>query len=188
MKLGGLGGAANCRVALQVGALSKNFRRDGEMIDAGSYRLELDSDDNGGSDLIHKARVCLYAQEVRQAPVCAAPVPQDDAVVGEDVNPDVEIPVRVLDVQDDLRPEDGATDVDVSRPPDPLGIRYWSPSEVMRNKLRLLHALDCRTKEQCWKCLLDRRGETSARQTVSSCWIRAAKNMSVILVFFREAM
>ena len=75
--------------------------------------------------------------------------------MGEDANPDVEIPARVLEVQDDLRLEVGVPDVDAAQPPDPLGIRYWSPVEIMQNKLRLLHALVCRTKEHLWKRLLE---------------------------------
>ena len=69
MKLCGPSGAANCRVALQIGTVSKNVLCDGEMIDAGNWRPELDSDDSGGRYLIHRARVCLEAKEVRRAPV-----------------------------------------------------------------------------------------------------------------------
>ena len=66
----------------------------------------------------------------------------------EDANPCVEFPSRVPTVQDDLWLEVCAPDVDATRPPDPLGIRHTSLEEVMRFKLRLLHAP---VWEQLWK-------------------------------------
>ena len=55
----------------------------------------------------------------------------------EDANPYVEIPARVHEVHDDFRLEVGAPQVDVARPPDPLGIKHWSLVEVMQHKLEI---------------------------------------------------
>ena len=94
---------------------------------------------------------------MRQAPVCVAPVLQDEAVLSEDALPDVEIPAQVPEVQDDLKPEVGASEVDAARSPRLPGIKYWSPAEVLRKGRRLLHAPVYGTKEQPRKLLLEFR-------------------------------
>ena len=76
----------------------------------------------------------------------------------EDLDPDTAVPLRVPVVQDDLRLEVNSPDVDAARPPDPLGIRHTSLEEVMRGKLRLVHALVCGTNEHLWKRLLGFEG------------------------------
>ena len=55
IKLGPPSAAANCRVALQVGRVSKNVPSIGTLIDSGNDRLELDPGDSGGSYLVLKA-------------------------------------------------------------------------------------------------------------------------------------
>ena len=64
---------------------------------------------------------------MRQPPVCVAPALQDEAVVGEDALPDVEIPAQAPEVQDDLKPEVGASEVDAARLQRLPGIKHWSP-------------------------------------------------------------
>ena len=76
-------------------------------------------------------------------------------VVSEDAIPDVEIPLQVLEVQDDLKPEVGAPEVDAARPPDLPGIEHWSLVELLRSRRRLLHDPVCGTKEEPRKRLLE---------------------------------
>ena len=45
-------------------------------------------------------------------------------VVREDAIPNVDIPTQVPEVQDDLKPEVGAPEVNAARPPDLLGIKH----------------------------------------------------------------
>ena len=104
----------------------------------------------------HGFNFCLDAKKVRQAPVYSAPVVKDDVVAGEDANADVETPALVAR-------RSQARSLDAARPPDPPGIRHWSPVEVMRNELRVLHTLVCGTKEQLWKCVLESE-EMAARK------------------------
>ena len=92
---------------------------------------------------------------MRQAPVCVAPALQDEAVVSEDALPDVDIPAQAPEVQDDLKPEVGAPEVDAARLQRLPGIKHWSPVELLRSRRRLLRAPVCGTKEQPRKRLLE---------------------------------
>ena len=126
--------------------------------------MELDADGTGGSHLVDKltqgrvrlqrrgVTLCLHAQ-IRPALVCVAPEQEDAAI--KSVHQDVELGAPVLEDSDDLRQEMTASVVDTARPPDPPGLRAWSPVDTMRDRLRLLHGNVYGSGEQCWKRLLE---------------------------------
>ena len=68
---------------------------------------------------------------------------------------DAEFGPPLLEVGDDIRQEVAAPAVDAPHPPDPSGLRGWSPVDAMSDSLRLLHSPVYGTKEQLWKRLLE---------------------------------
>ena len=92
----------------------------------------------------------MDAREARTAQVCVAPVLQEDAAT-ESV-PEVDAPVSK--VRSHLRQEVAIPAVDAVRPPDPVGLRAWSPVDAMFERLRLLHGPASGTEGQFWKRLL----------------------------------
>ena len=108
---------------------------------------------------------------MRQKTVCVAPVQHHEARLREDAIPDVHIPAHVPEVQDDLKPQVGAPEVDAARPTNLPGVEHWSPVEVMRNRLRLLHAPVYGTKEHSLKRWLKiRRSDPKKKPLYNESW------------------